>query len=176
MDVQSAGPHADLQRVANARYGLTATQTLAAAQTLYEAGLLSYPRTDSRHVTPEVAGTFPDRLRAVAAGFSVPLRGVAQRLAGGPPDPGKRVVDASRVTDHHALLPFVFDTPAPAKRRGACQRGGAAPYASAAASSRSTTHSTPIRATGGAPGRPARAHAAPKASAAIRAASGARAA
>ncbi len=95
----------DLQRVANARYGLTAAQTLAAAQALYEAGLLTYPRTDSRHVTPEVAGTFGDRLRAVAAGFAVPLRGVAQRLAGAPPDPGKRVIDAAKVTDHHALLP-----------------------------------------------------------------------
>ena len=61
----------DLQRAANARYGLTATQTLAAAQTLYEAGLLTYPRTDSRHVTPEVAGTFPARLRA-AGGLPAP--------------------------------------------------------------------------------------------------------
>ena len=94
----------DLQRAANARHGLTATQTLAAAQALYEGGHLTYPRTDSRHVTPEVAGTFPARLRA-AGGLPAPLGAIAQRLAGAPPDPGKRVIDAAKVTDHHALLP-----------------------------------------------------------------------
>ncbi len=91
-----------LQRAANARYGLTAAQALAAAQALYEAGYLTYPRTDSRHVTPEVAGTFPDRLRAVGGAALGPI---AQRLAGACPDPGKRVIDGSKVTDHHALLP-----------------------------------------------------------------------
>ena len=55
-------------------------------------------------MTPEVAGTFPARLRA-AGGLPAPLGAIAQRLAGAPPDPGKRVIDAAKVTDHHALLP-----------------------------------------------------------------------
>ncbi len=93
----------DLQRLANQRHGLTAAQTLAAAQALYEAGHLTYPRTDSRYVTPEVAGTFPDRLRALAA--MPDIAPIAQRLAAAVPDLGKRVIDATKVTDHHALLP-----------------------------------------------------------------------
>ena len=100
----------DLQRAANTQRGMTAAATLAAAQALYEAGLLTYPRTDSRHVTPEVASTFPARLQALAGHQGVGV--VAQRLAAqGGLDPGKRVIDASRVTDHHALLPTVCDIP-----------------------------------------------------------------
>ncbi len=97
----------DLQRAANARYGMTAAATLAAAQALYEKHkALSYPRTDSRHVSAETAATFPARLQAVAhANLPDPLGPIAQRLAGNVPDPGKRVIDGAKVSDHHALLP-----------------------------------------------------------------------
>ena len=97
----------DLQRAANARHGLTAAKTLAAAQALYETHkALTYPRTDSRHVSADTAATFPARLHAVAAaGLPAPLGPIAQRLAANPGDPGKRVVDDSKVSDHHALLP-----------------------------------------------------------------------
>ncbi len=97
----------DLQRAANARHGLTAAKTLAAAQALYETHkALTYPRTDSRHVSADTAGTFPARLHAVAAaGLPAPLGPIAQRLFGNVPDPGKRVVDGAKVSDHHALLP-----------------------------------------------------------------------
>ncbi len=40
----------DLQRDMNRRYGLSADATLKAAQALYEAKLVSYPRTDSRYL------------------------------------------------------------------------------------------------------------------------------
>ena len=97
----------DLQRVANSRYGLTAAATLKAAQALYEQHkVLTYPRTDSRHVSADTAATFPGRLHAVAAaGLPAPLGPIAQRLAANPGDPGKRVIDGSKVSDHHALLP-----------------------------------------------------------------------
>lgn len=97
----------DLQRAANARHGLTAAATLKVAQALYEEHkLLTYPRTDSRHVSADTAATFPARLHAVAAaGLPAPLGPIAQRLAANPGDPGKRVVDDSKVSDHHALLP-----------------------------------------------------------------------
>ena len=95
----------DLQRLANSRYGLTAAATLKAAQSLYEEHkVLTYPRTDSRHVSQETASTFPARLRAVSA-VGGTLGRIAQRIASNVPDPGRRVIDDARVSDHHALLP-----------------------------------------------------------------------
>lgn len=92
----------DLQRAANARFGISAAATLAAAQALYERHkLLTYPRTDSRHVSEQTFATFAARLRALRG----PLAPLATRLAEAPPHPGKRVVDDARVSDHHALLP-----------------------------------------------------------------------
>lgn len=92
----------DLQRAANARFGLTAAATLTAAQALYERHrLLTYPRTDSRHVSAETFATFPARLRAVRGS----LAPVAAELAAQLPAPGSRVVDDAKVSDHHALLP-----------------------------------------------------------------------
>jgi len=93
----------DLQRAANARYGITAAATLQAAQALYERHkVLTYPRTDSRNVSAETFATFPARLRAIRGG---PLAPAAARLAAELPHPGKRVVDDTKVSDHHALLP-----------------------------------------------------------------------
>ncbi len=92
----------DLQRAANARFGMTAARTLAAAQSLYERHkALSYPRTDSQFVSAETFRTFPARLRAVQG----PPAAVAGRLVQNLPHPGRRVVDDRKVTDHHALLP-----------------------------------------------------------------------
>ena len=95
----------DLQRAGNARHGLTAADTLKAAQALYERHqAITYPRTDSRHVSAEVFKTFPERLRAVGD----------QALAQDLPHPGKRVVDDAQVSDHHALLPTA-QAPDPAR-------------------------------------------------------------
>ena len=92
----------DLQRAANARHGLTAADTLKAAQSLYERHkAITYPRTDSRHVSAEAFATFPERLRAIRGD----LAPVASGLAASLPHPGKRVVDDAQVSDHHALLP-----------------------------------------------------------------------
>ncbi len=95
----------DLQRMMNVRHGMTAAATLAAAQVLYEQHkILSYPRTDSHHVSRETQATFGPRLQAVTM-LGGDLAEMAAGLAAAPPDPGKRVVDDSKVTDHHALLP-----------------------------------------------------------------------
>src|SRR4029077_13815838 len=57
-----------LQRTANRRYGLSATATLAAAQALYERyKILTYPRTDSRHLTTDLAKELPKTFTALAA-------------------------------------------------------------------------------------------------------------
>ena len=93
-----------LQREANRRYGLTAAATLKAAQSLYEDKLITYPRTDSRHLTRDLIGTLPGVLQALGT------QPAYQSLAAGA-DPrrihpgNRRVVDDARVTDHHAILP-----------------------------------------------------------------------
>ncbi len=91
----------ELQRHANRLYGLSAQTTLDLAQKLYEQHkLISYPRTDSRHLSSSVAAT----LSAVIAAIEEPYR---DRLA---PTTGQRplsarFVDDAKVTDHHAIIP-----------------------------------------------------------------------
>lgn len=93
----------DLQKEANKKYGLSAARTLEVAQSLYEAKkLITYPRTDSRHLTKELAGTIPKRLSALS-GLSDYAPFVAEAKAAG--SPGKRYVNNSKVTDHTALIP-----------------------------------------------------------------------
>ncbi|HUW63222.1 MAG TPA: DNA topoisomerase 3 [Spirochaetia bacterium] len=92
----------DLQKEANVRHGLTAKATLDAAQALYERHkLITYPRTDSRHLTHAIArDTLAGRVGALAA---VPE--YAGLIPAKLPVPGKRHVDDAKVTDHHAIIP-----------------------------------------------------------------------
>lgn len=87
-----------LQKEANSRYGLTAEQTLAIAQKLYEAKLITYPRTSSRYIPDDVFETIPKLLeklqRDELLGSYVSHLGTLAH----------RSVDAGKVTDHHALL------------------------------------------------------------------------
>lgn len=85
-----------LQRDANRIFGYTAKQTLDVAQKLYEQKLITYPRTDSRYITADVAGTIPDLFRIAAKNIDISADFV--------PD-AKRITDGSKVSDHHALLP-----------------------------------------------------------------------
>jgi DNA topoisomerase III len=91
----------ELQRHANRLFGWSAQHTLAVAQSLYERHkLISYPRTDSRHLPQDVAAT----LGAVVQAIAGPYRGLLAPGTGERPL-GRRFVDDSRVTDHHAILP-----------------------------------------------------------------------
>jgi DNA topoisomerase-3 len=91
----------ELQRHANRLYGWSAQHTLAVAQSLYERHkVISYPRTDSRHLPQDVAATLPAVVQAIAAPYRELLApGTGERPL------GRRFVDDSRVTDHHAILP-----------------------------------------------------------------------
>ena len=93
-----------LQRTANRRYGLSATATLAAAQALYERyKILTYPRTDSRHLTGDMAKELPKLFGALAA---LPeYAPFAQPLLAEPPARSRRVFDDGKVQDHHAIVP-----------------------------------------------------------------------
>ena len=86
-----------LQRDGNRLYGYTAQQVLDYAQALYEKKLLTYPRTDSNYLTEDTAAAVPDLVKLAVA--SLPFD-----VSMGPLDVA-RVVDASKVSDHHALLP-----------------------------------------------------------------------
>ena len=93
-----------LQRRANQRYGLSAQRTLAIAQALYEKHkLITYPRTDARFITPDQVPLLPDIVRGLQP--IPPYAPFCQALLAAPIQPGKRVVDASEVGDHHAILP-----------------------------------------------------------------------
>lgn len=93
----------ELQRDANKKYGYSAKQTLSLMQSLYETHkLLTYPRTDSRYITKDVAATLEERLRAVAIG---PYRELANAVLRAKPIPTKYIVNDAKVTDHHAIIP-----------------------------------------------------------------------
>lgn len=91
-----------LQRDANRRFGLTAAQVLELAQTLYETHkLVSYPRTESRHIGEDMV----ERLPQILAGLDHPQAPLAlERLRAGH-RLGRAYVDKTRLTDHHAILP-----------------------------------------------------------------------
>ena len=85
-----------LQRDANRLLGYSAQQTLDYAQSLYEKRLITYPRTDSRFLTedmvPSLPGLVTDTGKVFAVEEPVPIH-------------VQQVIDSSKVTDHHALLP-----------------------------------------------------------------------
>ena len=87
-----------LQKEANSRYGFTAEQTLAIAQKLYEAKLITYPRTSSRYIPDDVFETIPKLLEKLQRDEQ--LGSHVSRLG----TLAHRSVDAGKVTDHHALL------------------------------------------------------------------------
>jgi DNA topoisomerase-3 len=91
----------ELQRHANRLFGFSAQKTLETAQALYERHkLISYPRTDSRHLSQDVAQT----LGRVVAAIGEPYR---EHLAPGTGERplGRRYVDDAKITDHHAIIP-----------------------------------------------------------------------
>ena len=95
---------ATLQRRANQRYGFSAQYTLQIAQALYEKHkLISYPRTDARYITPDQVPHLPPIVDALG---KLPVyQPFCQQIRSSPIKPGKRVVNAAEVGDHHAILP-----------------------------------------------------------------------
>lgn len=87
-----------LQRDANRLYGFTAQQTLDYTQSLYEKKLVTYPRTDSRYLTEDMAAGLPALVEAVAGALPF-MAGLETTVNTG------RVVDGSKVSDHHAIIP-----------------------------------------------------------------------
>ena len=87
-----------LQRDANRLLGFTAQQTLDYLQNLYEKKLCTYPRTDSRYLTSDMAEGLPVLVNLVAN--AMPFRkGIAISCD------AAAVINDKKVTDHHAVIP-----------------------------------------------------------------------
>ena len=87
-----------LQREANRLFGYTAQQTLDYVQSLYEKRLLTYPRTDSRYLTSDMAETVSCLLHFAA---KLPAFASCHNFI---PDVEVLISDKD-VTDHHAIIP-----------------------------------------------------------------------
>ncbi len=86
-----------LQRDANRIYGYSSKQTLDYAQSLYEKKLITYPRTDSRYLTDDMADLIPQRaelLRRIFTSSTEPEQIIPSN-----------VVNSAKVSDHHAIIP-----------------------------------------------------------------------
>lgn len=113
-----------LQKDANKRFGYTAQETLNIAQSLYEEyKLISYPRTESRHLSTDMIGELPKVLsmilrspytvqsvRDVFASESIVPGAITTALLR--PRLSKSYVDDAKLTDHHAIIPTP-NTPPP---------------------------------------------------------------
>lgn len=86
-----------LQREANKLLGFTAEQTLQYAQSLYEKKYITYPRTDSRFLTEDMENSIPVLAKATAGFFIPETTALAVNIA--------QVIDSSKVSDHHAIIP-----------------------------------------------------------------------
>lgn len=87
-----------LQRDANRLLGYTAQQTLDYAQSLYEKKLASYPRTDSRYLTSHMENSTRILVEQTVKVLPLMKNGMFScNIA--------QVIDNSKVTDHHALIP-----------------------------------------------------------------------
>lgn len=96
----------DLQKDANKKLGLTANDTLNIAQNLYEAKLITYPRTDCRYLSFALADTMEDRLNSLQNTELAEFIGQATEDI----KENKRYVDDNKITDHTAII--ITSTPA----------------------------------------------------------------
>ncbi len=107
-----------LQKECNKRFGYTAQETLDLAQSLYEEyKLLSYPRTESRHLSTDMLSELPDIVATVinSSFITQTVRDaftIANIRPGNLADGliqlpllGKSYVDNTKLTDHHAIIP-----------------------------------------------------------------------
>ena len=94
----------ELQKEAHRRWSWSAKETLSTLQNLYERHkAVTYPRTDSKHLTSDMASTLIDRIKAVDI---VPFRKATNMLLrSGKAQPQRGVIDDKRVSDHHAIIP-----------------------------------------------------------------------
>lgn len=112
-----------LQKEANKRFGYTAQETLNIAQSLYEEyKLISYPRTESRHISTDMVEELPRILSNVLRASTTSQKArdlfAAENIVPGKittsllrPKLSKSYVDDNKLTDHHAIIPTYNQPP-----------------------------------------------------------------
>ena len=100
-----------LQREANSRLGFSAKTTLSIAQALYEKHkVLTYPRTDSRHLPEDYVNVVKQTMQMISSeDLPGPLRALAQHaktaIKSEYVKPNKKIFDNAKVSDHFAIIP-----------------------------------------------------------------------
>ncbi|TMH32160.1 MAG: DNA topoisomerase III [Betaproteobacteria bacterium] len=103
-----------LQREANSRFGFSAKTTLSIAQALYEKHkVLTYPRTDSKHLPEDYVSVVKKTMEMIAKeNLPGPLRALAaharKAVSEGYVKPNKRIFDNAKVSDHFAIIPTLL--------------------------------------------------------------------
>lgn len=93
-----------LQKDASKKFGLTAQETLDVVQFLYEKKHVTYPRTDSCYLSEDIADTIPERIKLLSNNLE--YQKMTDYIMSLPMIPlSKRVVDNTKITDHHAIIP-----------------------------------------------------------------------
>jgi DNA topoisomerase-3 len=94
-----------LQREANARFGFSAKNTLGLAQALYEKHkVLTYPRTDSRHLPEDYLNTVKETMEMLGENNNY-YQFSSQVLKNNWVKPNKRIFDNTKISDHFAIIP-----------------------------------------------------------------------
>ena len=93
-----------LQREANGKFGLSASDTLKVAQSLYETHkVLTYPRTDAKALPEDYVSTAADILGTFGG---TQFEAVAREAVdSGWVKPNKHIFDNSKISDHFAIIP-----------------------------------------------------------------------
>jgi len=89
----------ELQRTMNRISGISAQNTLSAAQKLYESKLITYPRTDSRYLSDDIFPTCKGIISKLSNQFATECSGISQISK------SKRFFNSAKVSDHHAIIP-----------------------------------------------------------------------
>lgn len=92
----------ELEKDGDSRYGYTPAEVLAAAQSLYEKHLTTYPRTDSCYITHDLAPHMEHRIMMI--GMVDSLKDAAEEVLRQGLNIDKFVCDDSKVSDHHAII------------------------------------------------------------------------
>ncbi|MGN1264660.1 MAG: DNA topoisomerase 3, partial [Muribaculaceae bacterium] len=89
-----------LQVECNKKFSFSADDTLKLIQSLYEKKVTTYPRVDTTYLSEDIYPTIPGVLKAMTPYASLTAPVLAHKIP-----KSKKVVDDSKVTDHHAIIP-----------------------------------------------------------------------
>ncbi|MFT7538959.1 MAG: DNA topoisomerase-3, partial [Lysobacterales bacterium] len=94
-----------LQKECNEKFGYTAQDTLSYAQLLYERHkVISYPRTESRHLSEKMRKQLPNVLRNAPDNLQSFAKQALANIESGH-KLSKSYIDDKKLTDHHAIIP-----------------------------------------------------------------------